>query len=187
MHYKELALPFDPWKDLPEHYFNKEEHNVTDVFNRYVLVKDINKETKKWFSDHGMYLNHSMIFSYLPNSKSSIHIDGISSSEVSKQYSAINFSLGGEGSIEWFEPLDPSKNSPANYTRVAGSPYHAFQENEVRLIDSYTIKNPVLIDVRSLHRGVNLSAEHRYSLTLRWTPKMTFEKTLEFFSPFFLN
>lgn len=187
MHYKELVLPFDPWKDLPEKYFDKEKHSVTDVFNKYVLLKDINKETQEWFSDHGMYLNHSMIFSYLPYSKSSIHVDGIDSSVVSKQYCAINFSLGGDGELEWFELLDKSQPSSANYTRVAGAPYYAFQEDQVRLLESYKIKNPVLIDVETLHRGVNLSAVHRYSLTLRWTPKMTFEKAVEIFSPYLLN
>jgi len=185
MYYKELCLPFDPWKGLPDHYFSKDDHRITEVFNKYVKRTDFNKETLDWFTSNGLYLNYSMIFSYLPHHKSSIHTDGFENIESSRIYSAINFSIGGAGSIEWHEPLDSSSISPPKRTAVAKSPHHAV--DKTRLLDSYKIKNPVLIDVGTYHCGVNDSDEHRYSLTLRWEPKTTFQQSLEIFKPYFLE
>jgi hypothetical protein len=184
MYYKELRLPFDPWKGLPDHYFSKDDHKIHAVFNKYVNRTDFNKETLDWFTSNGLYLNHSMIFSYLPHHKSPIHTDGFEKTN-NCMYSAINFSIGGAGSIEWHEPLDSLSISPPKRTAVAKSPYH--DANKTRLLDSYKIKNPVLIDVGTYHCGVNDSDEHRYSLTLRWSPKTTFQQSLEIFKPYFLE
>ena len=188
MFYKELQLPFDPWKGLPEHYFSKDDHKISDgVFNKYVKRKDFNKETLDWFTSNGLYLNHSMIFSYLPYHKSSIHTDGFMNNQSSCVYSAINFSIGGAGSIEWREPLDSLSISPPKRTTIGRSPHHEIAENKTKLLDTYKINNPVLIDVGTYHRGVNDSNEHRYSLTLRWTPMTTFQQSLEIFKPYFLE
>ena len=185
MYYKELRLPFNPWKELPDHYFSKDDHTTIKVFNKYVNRTDFNKETLDWFTSNGLYLYHSMIFSYLPHYKSSIHTDGFEKIKTSCMYSAINFSIGGAGSIEWHEPLDSASISPPKRTDVAKSPYH--EVDKTRLLDSYELKNPVLIDVGTYHRGVNDSDEHRYSLTLRWYPKTTFQQSLEIFRPYFLE
>jgi hypothetical protein len=186
MYYKELRLPFDPWKGLPDHYFSKDDHKIHAVFNKYVNRTDFNKETLDWFTSNGLYLNHSMIFSYLSHYKTSIHTDGFEKTN-NCMYSAINFSIGGPGSIEWHEPLDSSSISPPKRTGVAKSPYHYIDRNKTKLLDTYEIKNPVLIDVATYHCGVNDSDEHRYSLTLRWIPKTTFQRSLEIFKPYFLE
>jgi len=187
MYYKELSLPFDPWKDLPEHYFEKEKHQTNEIFNKYVKREDFNKDTLDWFRSNGLYLIHSMIFSYLPHTKSAIHTDGFHDSPESKKFSAMNFSIGGSGSLEWYEPLDINNISPPLHTGVGKSPYNEIHESNARLLDSYKIKNPVLIDVDAFHRGVNDSDEHRYSLTLRWLPNITFKQALEIFQPYFLD
>ena len=188
MYYKELCLPFDPWKGLPDHYFSKDDHKTpeTSVFNKYIKQTDLNKETLDWFLSNGLYVEHSMIFSYLPHHKTSIHTDGFEKSN-NCMHSAINFSIGGSGSIEWHEPLDSSSISPPKRTSVAKSPYHYIDRNKAKLLDTYEIKNPVLIDVATSHCGVNDSAEHRYSLTLRWFPKTSFQQSLEIFKPYFLE
>jgi hypothetical protein len=187
MYYKALRLPFDPWKGLPDHYFSKDVHKIKNVFNKYVNRTDFNKETIDWFTGNGLYLiNNSMLFSYLPHHKTSIHTDGHGKTNDC-MYSAINFSIGGAGSIEWHEPLDSSDISPLQLTAVAKSPYHYIDRNKAKLLDTYEIKNPVLIDVATYHCGINDSDEHRYSLTLRWMPKTTFQQSLEIFKPYFLE
>ena len=185
MYYKELFLPFDPWKGLPDHYFSKDNHVTCEVFNKYIKRTDLNKETLDWFVSNGLYLEYSMIFSYLPHHKTSIHMDGFENKKLSCMYSAINFSIGGAGSIEWHEPLDSSSVSLPKRTAVAGSPYHNVYKT--KLLDIYNIKNPVLIDVETYHCGTNNSGEHRYSLTLRWSPRTNFQQSLEIFKPYFLE
>ena len=188
MYYKELCLPFDPWKGLPDHYFSKDEHKTSEtrVFNKYIKTTDLNKETLDWFISNGLYVEHSMIFSYLPYCKSYIHTDGLED-KTCCLYSAINFSIGGAGSIEWHQPLDIAAISPPKLTGVARSPYHEVDENTTTLLDTYELKNPVLIDVATYHRGVNNSDEHRYSLTLRWSPRTNFQQSFEIFKPYFLE
>ena len=187
MYYKELSLPFDPWNKLPTHYLSKNNHEKIEVFNKYVKRTDFNKETLNWFSSLGLTISYSMIFSYLPNTKTTIHIDGFRGTPGSKQYSAINFSIGGEGSLEWYNPIDLTSIGPETMTAVAKSPYHMVSEKEARLLASYKIKNPVLIDVDTFHRATNDSNIHRYSLTLRWRPKMTFTEAHDLLQPYFLN
>ena len=189
MYYKELCLPFDPWKGLPDHYFSKDDHKTpeTRVFNKYIKTTDLNKETLDWFISNGLYVEHSMIFSYLPYYKTYIHTDGFVNKKDSCVYSAINFSIGGAGSIEWHEPLDSSSISPPKRTAVAKSAYHDVDRNKTKLLDIYKIKNPVLIDVATYHCGANNSGEHRYSLTLRWSPRTNFQQSLEIFKPYFLE
>lgn len=187
MYYKELFLPFDPWKGLPDHYFSKDNHVTCEVFNKYIKRTDLNKETLDWFVSNGLYLEYSMIFSYLPHHKTSIHMDGFENKKSSCMYSAINFSIGGAGSIEWHKPLDSSSISPPKLTGIARSPYHDVDENKTTLLDTYKLKNPVLIDVGTYHRGINDSDKHRYSLTLRWSPRTTFQQSLEIFKPYFLE
>jgi len=186
MYYKELRLPFDPWKGLPDHYFSKDKHTTVGIFNKYVNRTDFNNETLDWFTSNGLYLNHSMIFSYLPHHKTTIHTDGFGKTN-NCIYSAINFSIGGTGSIEWYEPLDLSNVSIPKRTTVAKAPYHDVDRNNTKLLDIYKIKNPVLIDVGTYHCGTNDSDEHRYSLTLRWSPRTTFQQSLEIFKPYFLE
>jgi hypothetical protein len=128
-----------------------------------------------------------MIFSYLPYYRTYIHTDGFENVEASRIYSAINFSIGGAGSIEWHKPLDSSSISPPKRTAVAKSAYHDVARHKTKLLDIYEIKNPVLIDVGTYHRGTNNSNEHRYSLTLRWLPRTTFQQSLEIFKPYFLE
>ena len=189
MYYKELTLPFDPWKGLPDHYFSKDDHKSpeTRVFNKYIKTTDLNKETLDWFVSNGLYLEYSMIFSYLPHYKTYIHTDGFVNEKDSCTYSAINFSIGGAGSIEWHEPLDSSSISTPKRTAVAKSAYHDVDKNKTKLLDIYNIKNPVLIDVETYHCGTNNSGEHRYSLTLRWSPRTNFQQSLEIFKPYFLE
>ena len=189
MYYKELFLPFDPWKGLPDHYFSKDDHKTpeTRVFNKYIKTTDLNKETLDWFLSNGLYVEHSMIFSYLPYYKTYIHTDGFVNEKDSCMYSAINFSIGGAGSIEWHEPVDSSSISSPKRTAVAKSPYHYIDRNKAKLLDTYEIKNPVLIDVATYHCGINDSDEHRYSITLRWSPRTTFQQSLEIFKPYFLE
>jgi len=188
MYYKELRLPFDPWKGLPDHYFSKDDHKTpeTRVFNKYIKTTDLNKETLDWFLSNGLSVEHSMIFSYLPHHKTSIHTDGHGKTNDC-MYSAINFSIGGAGSIEWHEPVDSSSISSPKRTAIAKSPYHYIDRNKAKLLDTYEIKNPVLIDVATYHCGINDSDEHRYSLTLRWSPRTNFQQSLEIFKPYFLE
>lgn len=187
MYYKELSLPFNPWKDLPDHFFNKEEHQTNIVVNKYIKKEDFNKETVDWFLNLGLHLHHSMIFSYLPQSKGAIHIDGFQNSPSSKRYSSINFSIGGDGKLEWFKAKNSEAISPPSFSSVGRSPFNQITEENSILLESYVIKNPVLIDVETFHRGTNISDTHRYSLTLRWLPKMTFQQSLDFFRPYFLD
>ena len=138
-------------------------------------------------SSLGLTISYSMIFSYLPNTKTTIHIDGFRGTPGSKQYSAINFSIGGQGSLEWYKPIDLTSIGPEKMTAVAKAPHHRVEEKEARLLASYKIKNPVLIDVDTFHRATNDSDIHRYSLTLRWRPKMTFTEAHDLLQPYFLN
>ena len=121
------------------------------------------------------------------STKTTIHIDGFRGTPGSKQYSAINFSIGGQGSLEWYKPIDLTSIGPEKMTAVAKAPHHRVEEKEARLLASYKIKNPVLIDVDTFHRATNDSDIHRYSLTLRWRPKMTFTEAHDLLQPYFLN
>jgi len=190
MYYKELFLPFDPFQGLPDHYFSKDEHTTpeTRVFNKFINETDLNKETLDWFLSNGLNVVQSMIFSYLPWSRTHIHTDGFVNTKDFSICTAINFSIGGAGSIEWHKPLDSSSISLPKLTPVAKSPYHDLDRGKSKLLDIYNIKkNPVLIDVDTYHCGTNKSNEHRYSITLRWSPRTTFQQSLEIFKPYFLE
>ena len=187
MLYKELDLPFDPWKDLPSYYFDKEKHSSTlPVFNRYIKTSDFNKETIQWFLDKKLVLSHCMIFSYMAFGKSSIHQDGFIGDISTKLYCAINFNLGGRGSINWYDPINIKNVSPPTLTPVASSPYQYLHSDNAVLKESVEIKNPMLINVDEFHQGENLSPEHRYSLTLRWVPVTRFSAAIEIFRDYFI-
>lgn len=177
-HHRKLNINFNPFDYLPEHYYEESLHELHQkpVFNKFVGGKEFGPVVNEWFESLGWTLNGSMFFSYLPNSISSIHVDGFKTAEEDRRiYAAINWSKGGKGSMSWFEPL-PDTPEVYNHTEVAQSPYVLYNRANTRLVDYCDINQPTLIDVGIPHRGQNLSPEPRFTLTLRWLPVMTFQE-----------
>lgn len=185
MYYRKLKLDFDPFDELPDHCFTNSNSNI-DVWNKYIDSNVFNKSTKDWFTKNNLVLKSSMIFFYGPNCVSDIHVDGFVTPEYDyRQLSAINFTKGGQGLMQWFEPYGEPPTTP-KLTRVAKSPFIKYDETNSRLADGYDVSTPALVRVDVPHRGINLSNEIRYSITLRWLPKLSWEEAQDKFKSFFL-
>lgn len=185
MYYKKLKLDFNPFVDLPEHYYQIEDKTLK-VWNKYIDTADFNKNTRDWFIENNLFLKSSVIFTYMPNSECPIHVDGFNTDEYDyRQFTAINFTMGGQGSMQWFESTGEIPTDPL-HTKVAKSPFVMYDETMSKLDSSYIGTDPTLVRVDVPHRGTNMSNQTRHSITLRWLPKLTWEEAQEKFKPFFL-
>ena len=180
-HYKELNINLDPFINLPDHYYSFD--SIKDlVWNKYIEEVDLDPSIHSWFQSHGLQIFKPMIFGYRGNSKSLIHRDGYDD----RVYSAINFSKG-PGSIEWYRLTDDVKGSGPKSTNIAGSPHEYYQYSQCVFLEKCNLEKPVLIDVNTPHRGINPTEHVRYSITLRWKPRMTFEESCNLFIQYLTN
>ena len=185
MYYKKLKLDFNPFDKLPEHYYQIEDKTLK-VWNKYIDTADFNKNTRDWFIKNNLFLKSCIIITYLPNSSCPIHVDGNNTDEYDyRQFTAINFTMGGQGSIQWFEPTG---ETPTNvfHTEIAKSPIIKYDETTSELADTHAGTDPALVRIDVPHKGTNVSDRIRYSITLRWLPKLTWEEAQKKFKPFFL-
>jgi len=185
-YYRKLKLDFNPFDELPEHYFIHDATPPLAMWNKYIDSIHLNKKTRDWFRHNNLILRSSMIFSYAPRCAGAIHIDGFETKEYDyRQWTAINFVQGGHGLMQWFEPIGDIPTTP-NLTEVGKSPFFMYNEDNSRLVESYDVADPALVRVDVPHRGINLSDEFKFSITLRWTPKLQWAEAQEKFKSFFL-
>jgi len=186
MYYSKLRLDFNPFVDLPTKYYHLDNTEKLTVWNKYIDTNDLNNSTRDWFIKNNLFLKSCIIITYLPNSSCPIHVDGNNTDEYDyRQFTAINFTMGGRGSIQWFKPTGETPTD-VFHTEIAKSPIIKYDEATSELADTHAGTDPAVVRVDMPHRGVNMSNQTRYSITLRWLPKLTWEQAQEKFKPFFL-
>jgi hypothetical protein len=184
MHYIELNINIDPFRDLPEHYYDPGIHAKlkSKVWNKFINANDINKETHEWFNNYGLEITHPMLFAYHGNSRSRVHLDGYKTdSQDLRLFSAINFSKGSDGLINWYSVINPENLRHGEDALLSKTPYQPYHDDDVTLVESYNYKKPVLVDVSIPHNGENISDGTRYTITLRWSPITTFDDAIRLF------
>ena len=185
-HYRKLQLDFNPFDGLPSHYYEPELHaklNVT-AWNKWIEPNDLNDRTLAWFQENNIKPHSCMFFSYLPGASGIIHSDGYNAMDLdNRPFSAVNFYSGGAGVLQWFRVKENAKLLYGN-TDVATSAYIKYSISDVESAEVYSGTGPILVDTDTPHRGVNFSTQMRYSITLRWRPTLSFNKSLEKFSKY---
>jgi len=165
---KILNLKLDPFNNIPKEYYDIDLHkDVGPVWNKRLVKEDLGTEFSDWFDANGLKFRDAMLFSYMPFSRGFIHIDDYDCE------TALNFSKGSPGLIQWFDGSDPITGT----TDVGKTKYIKFDELKCKILETHVYTDPVLVKVNIPHRGINLGQDMRYTVSVRWTPYMTIEES----------
>jgi hypothetical protein len=172
--YKELNFNFPVLRD--DFVFPKEcpTYHVTMKID---VEKSLHPELIKFFNNLGLNIK-AMIFRTPPHNKCSIHVDGF----VTHKQWGINWVWGDDHLMSWWKP-NSHKISLENFQRTnANTPYLFWKDEDVTLLESVKIVNPVIVKTGVPHRVENFSDTERWCLTVRPTVPSNWDAALKLFN-----
>ncbi len=160
MLHKKISLP-NPWSEGWSHLSFEKVRRIPLVTSIH-----INIELVELLKKYQIRIMLSELFYSVPNLISVIHSDTFSN-DITK----INWVYQAETSkMNWYEPLVSKdiKQGP-------GHSYIPYKEDEVRLIDSYSLESPELIQAAVPHNVLNGSGD-RWALSLMLADSISFKQ-----------
>jgi len=137
---------------------------------RYKPEEVLSKQAIDKFTSLGFELREVQMFMTPPETTTTIHIDGHTTS-ISK--SAINYVLNGVGIMKWYRLKNENINP---LTTSAGTNYIRLQPSDCEETDSLNLSKLTLVEVCQPHNIINNSKEFRYCFSIRYNIDSDFEK-----------
>ena len=114
--------------------------------------------------------------------KQNIHVD-YDKVSMKPFWPCLNIILEGQGIMRWFEPI-----AKPQLSRASGNYYMAWTDpnNYGNVVDEWSAGKVALVRTDIPHNAFNYDDSKRFTVSVRWLKRYTWEETLEWFDSVFL-
>jgi len=120
---------------------------------------------------------YSIVFEMKPKTdKGNVHIDLDYATET-PFWPALNLIISGQGSMRWFNPIGEGKIAQ----HKTGVRYKYWSKPYGDIIDEWSAGKIALVRTDIPHQAFNFNDENRCVVSIRWSTKMSWEETTQWF------
>lgn len=122
---------------------------------------------------------YSIIFEMKPHvDKGNIHIDLEHSTET-PFWPALNIVIAGQGVMRWYNPIG---NGTLAQHKIGVKYYYWTKPYYGDIVDEWTTGKIAIVRTDIPHQAFNFDDENRCIVSIRWSTKMSWEETIDWFN-----